>query len=285
MSVATDNNGAGNAATALAAAALHRLAALAQPGKPGSVEPALAAAIEDAGQIGELLDVLRLARLWVPLAGDGAAAVHGDAVTLPTVTYLGSEFIPAYTSAELLAELAGRDRPDHPSGGQPVPVPHIAVNATDLARLMPPDVGIALNVGAAESVPVYPQGVAYLAADEPTDARRITVGPLPTDPAELLALIRAGLTRIPQVRSASAGWLSVQFTGEGMIISVTLDDPADASVRAQVIAALEQAALGCRRDGGYPMDVTFPGEGEPDHIDHWIATGTEPFYRRLDPQA
>ena len=126
-------------------------------------------------RIGELLDALRPARLWLPLAGDGTAAVHGDAVTLPTVTYLGCEFIPAYTSAELLAELAGRDRP----GRQPAPVPHIAVNAAGLARLLPPDVGIALNVGAAQSVPVYPQGVAYLAADEPTDARRITVGPLP----------------------------------------------------------------------------------------------------------
>jgi hypothetical protein len=111
------------------------------------------------------------------------------------------------------------------------------------------------------------------------------VGPLAAEPAELMALIRAGLARIPQVRSASAGWLSVQFAGEGMIISVTLDDPADAIVRAQVIAALEQAALAGCRDAGFPMDVTFPGEGEPDHIDHWMATGTEPFYRRPGPAA
>jgi SseB protein N-terminal domain len=263
MSVATDNNAAASAE------------------RPGAVERALAAAIRDGMRIGELLDALRLGRLWLPLAGDGTAAVHGDAVTLPTVTYLGCEFIPAYTSAELLAELAGRDRP----GRQPAPVPHIAVNAAGLARLLPPDVGIALNVGAAQSVPVYPQGVAYLAAGEPTDARRITVGPLPAEPVELLALIRAGLARIPQARSASAGWLSVQFAGEGMVVSVTLDDPADAIIRAQVIVALEQAAgAGCR-DAGYPIDVTFPGEGEPDHIDHWMATAAVPFYCRPRPDA
>jgi hypothetical protein len=277
MSVATDNN---------AATSGERPAARAQQDRPGAVERALAAAIRDAVRIGELLDTLRLARLWLPLAGDGIAAVHGDAVTLPTVTYLGCEFIPAYISAELLAELAGHDRPGHDRPGrQPAPVPHIAVNASDLARLLPPDVGIALNVGAAESVPVYPQGVAYLAADEPTDARRITVGPLPAEPVELLALIQAGLAGVPQALSASAGWLSVQFAGEGMVISVTLDDPADAVVRAQVIAVLEQAAgAGCR-DAGYPIDVTFPGEGEPDHIDHWMTTAAVPFYRRPGPDA
>ncbi len=61
---------------------------------------------QDASRIGELLDVLRAARLWLPLPGDGRQAVTGTAVTLPTVSYLGSDFVPAYSSAELLAELA-----------------------------------------------------------------------------------------------------------------------------------------------------------------------------------
>jgi hypothetical protein len=39
------------------------------------------------------------------------------------------------------------------------------VRAADLARLLPPTIGIALNAGASESVPVYPPGVAYLAED------------------------------------------------------------------------------------------------------------------------
>ena len=34
---------------------------------PARVELALAAAITDAGRIGDLLDVLRTARLWLPL--------------------------------------------------------------------------------------------------------------------------------------------------------------------------------------------------------------------------
>jgi len=77
----------------------------------------------------------------------------------------------------------------------------------------------------------------------------------------------------------------VQFAGEGLLISVTLDDPADTAVRDQVIAVLERAAQDSRLDAGYPIDVTFPGEGEPDHIDHWIATAASPFYVRPDPAA
>src|SRR5215472_6801780 len=85
----------------------------ASPGEPGladkAVELALAAAVEDAGRIGELLDALRSARLWLPLPDDGRPVVTGDAVTLPTVSYLGSEFVPAYSSARLLQQFGRRD--------------------------------------------------------------------------------------------------------------------------------------------------------------------------------
>ncbi len=75
------------------------------PAAPASaVEDALAAAITDAGRIGDLLDVLRTARLWLPLPADGAKAISGTAVTLPIVSYLGSDFVPAYSSAELLQQ-------------------------------------------------------------------------------------------------------------------------------------------------------------------------------------
>jgi hypothetical protein len=80
-------------------------------------------------------------------------------VLLPTVTYLGAEFVPAFTSAGRLAIWLGRD---------PVPpfaaMPHIVVPAAELARRMPSGVGIALNPGAEASVPIYPEGVGYLAA-------------------------------------------------------------------------------------------------------------------------
>src|SRR5262249_27690615 len=167
-----------------------------------TVERALAAAVEDAGRIGDLLDVLRRARLWLPLPGGGSAAIKGTAVALPTVCYLGSEFVPAYSSAQLLRQLAGPASTAGPAEPA-VPaetVPHVVVRAADLARLLPPSVGIALNAGASESVPVYPQGVSYLAAqDVGNDLDRISVGPLPIRPDGLLADIAAGLMHIAPV--------------------------------------------------------------------------------------
>jgi hypothetical protein len=31
------------------------------------------------------------------------------------------------------------------------------------------------------------------------------------------------------------------------------------------------------------VDVTFPGEGDPDVIDRWVAAAAEPFYQRDIP--
>jgi hypothetical protein len=251
----------------------------ANTGAPAAaVERALAAAVGDAGRIGDLLDVLRTARLWLPLPDDGAQAVNGTAVTLPIVSYLGSDFVPAYSSPELLRQFAAPADGADPSAS----LPHVVVQAADLARLLPPSVGIALNAGASESVPVYPQGVSYLAADDVvTHAERMSVGPLPVRPDGLLAGIAAGLIGIGAVRAASAAWLSVQFAGEGLLISVALDDPADTGVQDLVVGAVERAAWeAAPPDTSFPMDVTFPGAGEPDHIDEWVAACATPFYRR-----
>jgi len=267
----------------------------------GAVERALAAAVRDADRIGDLLDVLRTARLWLPLPDDGRPVVRGTAVTLPTVSYLGSDFVPAYSSPELLARLADLHPPGVPaeqesSGGSTqvdaqrpaqsadaaiAVLPHVVVRAADLARLLPPDVGIALNAGASESVPVYPQGVSYLAAGADDDRTRVRVGALPVRPDGLLASIAAELIRIPAVASASAAWLSVQFAGEGLLIAVTLDSPNDPEARDSVIAAVERAAWQAAvPDAGFPIDVTFPGESEPDDIDQQMTDVGTAFYRR-----
>jgi hypothetical protein len=156
------------------------------------------------------------------------------------------------------------------------------VRAADLARLLPPAIGIALNVGAAQSLPVYPPGVSYLAAGEAgDDADRISVAPLAVRPDALLASIAAGLIGIPSVRDATAAWLSVQFAGEGLLVAVTLDDPSDATDRDLVAGAVERAAWEIEPDeAAFPIDVTFPGERAHDRIDDQIAAVGTPFYRR-----
>jgi SseB protein N-terminal domain/SseB protein C-terminal domain len=241
---------------------------------PAATEQALAAAAKDPDRVTDLLDELSRGRLWLPLPDDERPVTDGSAVLLPTVTYLGAEFVPAFTSAQELA--AWHDRAPLPDG----PGPHIVVPAAELARLLPAGMGIALNPGADASVPIYPEGVGYLAAALVlADGAPVRVGRPPTDPITLLSEIRAALGTIPDVQQASRAWLSVPGQGEGLVISVTLHDPASEAAHSQVISAIEHA-VGAVPEQGFPIDVTFPGEGEPDQVDEWISANAEPFYIR-----
>jgi hypothetical protein len=293
------------------------------PTQDEAVAQALAAAVKDGDRISDLLDELSRGRLWLPLPDDGGPVTDGSAVQLPTVVYLGSEFVPAFTSAELLARHGGTpgkephsqdgaavadfgaERSWTPSPGlhggwatqrvpapapapSPVPgprarrpVPHVVVPAAELARRLPPGLGIALNPGAEASVPIYPEGVIYLAAAEWTAGDvRIRLGQPPTEPESLLREVSAGLRPIRAVRQASRAWLSVPGAGEGLILSVSLDDPADQAAQQEVLSAIAYAAEVAGPKAGFPVDVTFPGEYEPDDVDHWIADQATPFHLR-----
>jgi hypothetical protein len=263
------------------------------PGQPGpadltATEHALAIAAKDPDRAADLLDELSRGRLWLPLPDDERPVTDGSAVLLPTVTYLGAEFVPAFTSARQLAawydrgQTAGpaQDEPTHAGDGPFAAMPHIVVRAAELARLLPAGLGIALNPGAEASVPIYPEDVGHLASGLVlADGARVRVGRPPADPVTLLAEIRTALGAIPDVQRASRAWLSVPGQGEGLVISVTLHDPGCESAHGRVISAIERA-VGAVAAQGFPIDVTFPGEGEPDQVDEWIAAQAEPFYIR-----
>jgi hypothetical protein len=260
------------------------------------VEQALAAAVRDDERLTELLDELSRGRLWLPLPDDGGPVTDGSAIQLPTVVYLGAEFVPAYTSAERLAGhghygpaaagaehggalTAGLARSDEE--GTPQPVPHVIVPAAELARQLPAGLGIALNPGAEVSVPIYPEGVAYLAAAESAaGGARIRVGRPPAEPETLLREVSACLRSVPAARQAARAWLSVPDAGEGLVISVTLDDPADEASQHAVITAVELAVRTAGPTVSFPIDVTFPGEHEPDQVGKWISDHAAPFYLR-----
>ncbi|HKC83326.1 MAG TPA: hypothetical protein VKD46_04945, partial [bacterium] len=70
------------------------------------------------------------------------------------------------------------------------------------------------------------------------------------------------------------------FAGEGLVISVTLEDPKDEPAQDAAIAVIERAVQAEPRDPVFPIDVTFPGEGAPDPVDDWISSSARPFYRR-----
>ncbi|HEY0719130.1 MAG TPA: SseB family protein [Streptosporangiaceae bacterium] len=279
------------------------------PTHDDAVAQALTAAIKDGDRISDLLDELSRGRLWLPLPDDGGPVTDGSAVQLPTVIYLGSEFVPAFTSAKFLAgysATAGEadDTPARawtpapgPYGGWATqrvlvppqgpgprsrrPVPHVVVPAAGLARRLPPGVGIALNPGAAASVPIYPEGVTYLAATEwVVGDVRIRLGQPPAEPESLLREVSAGLRPIRAALRASRAWLSVPGAGEGLIISVTLDDPADQMAQQEVLSAIAFAAEVAGPKAPFPVDVAFPGEHELDDVDRWITEHATPFHLR-----
>src|SRR5580698_669097 len=232
-----------------------------------AVERALAAVIRDPARIGDLLDELSRGRLWLPLPDDGQPVTDGSAVHLPTLRYLGIDLVPAFTSGARLR--ASVPRPRDPAASEAGPgalapprlKPHIVVPAAATARLLPADVGLALNPGAGDSVPVYPQGVAYLAS---------------------AGDVGSGLAAVPAASQATAAWLAVELAGEGLVISVTLDDPKSAQARDAVLGVVERVAQATPCDPWFPIDVTFPGEGRADPVDEWISARGVPFYRR-DP--
>ncbi len=258
---------------------------------PAVIEHALDAAVKDPDRATDLLDELSRGRLWLPLP-ENRPVTDGSAVLLPTVTYLGADFVPAFTSAAQLADWLGHPQSPVPAQSpgesdsiRPVPgenpfaaMPHIVVAAADLARRLPAGVGIALNPGAKASVPIYPEAVGYLAAAVVvTDGAQVRIGRPPADPVALLSEVRTALGSIPGVRQASRAWLSVPGQGEGLVISVTLADPAAESARQEVLSAIEQA-VGAGPGQDFPIDVTFPGEDQPDQVDEWISAHAEPFY-------
>jgi hypothetical protein len=105
------------------------------------------------------------------------------------------------------------------------------------------------------------------------------VGRPPADPLPLLSEIRTALSAIPDARQASRAWLSVSGQGEGLVISVSLDDPGSQDAHQEVLDAV-QRAVAAVPELRFPVDVTFPGENEPDQVDAWISAYAEPFYIR-----
>lgn len=244
------------------------------------VEQLIAAAGRDGGQIDDLLDELTRVRLWIPLP-PGRPVTDGTAVSLPTVTYLGAEFVPCFTSVQRLGRWANPPDPDSPRwqrAGDPRSVPHIVVPTVALARLLPGGLGMAVNPGAEVSVPISPDGVRYLASADA--GLPVSVGDPPEEPEKLLDAVSGALRSLPAVRDASRAWLSVPGRGQGLIISVTVRDPASEPAREAVLGAIEHAVASVPELATFPIDVTFPGESGPDLVDDWVARETRPFYTR-----
>jgi hypothetical protein len=265
-----------------------------------SIERILASALADPGLLPALLAELAGTRLWVPLPVRRRPFTDGTAIRLPLIGYTetDTDFVPCFTSVQRLTRWADEVEADARSGagvdeyrfaggggrqwqraGDARVVPHVVVPAAGLARRLPAGLGLALNPGGAPGLPLFPESVSYLARLDGPTAAAIAVGHPPSEPLALLNAVRARLRGLRFVRSASRAWLTVPGRGEGLVISVALDDPASEQAHQAVIGALLAAVASVPLHVPFPVDVAFADEpaGEGDGI----ATAPEP--RRGEP--
>jgi hypothetical protein len=302
-----------------------------------SIERILASALADPGLLPALLAELAGTRLWVPLPVRRRPFTDGTAIRLPLIGYAetDTDFVPCFTSVQRLTRWADDVEAETSSGadvdefhfggggrqwqraGDARVVPHVVVPAAGLARRLPAGLGLALNPGDAPGLPLFAESVSYLARLDGPTAAAIAVGHPPAEPIALLNAVRVSLRRLRFVRSASRAWLTVPGLGEGLVISVALDDPASEPAHRAVVGALLAAVASVPLHVPFPVDVTFAGESadiaaepaggtglrpggggpaggdrdpaggepaggepDPDVIAEWMSRNTRPFYTR-----
>jgi SseB protein N-terminal domain len=251
-----------------------------------AIERALAGVVANPAQLPDLVTELATTALWVPLPDRQRPFTDGAAVRLPLIGDRNAEFVPCFTSVQRLTAWADLADAATRRAGDARTVPHLVVPAAGLAGRLPAGVGLALNPDSVPGLPLYPECVPFLAVvAEPWFGAAAVPGGLighpPGEPATLLAETRAALGPLPAVRQAAAAWLAVPGEGAGLVIAVTLDDPASELARVAAVDAIERAVAAVPLRVPFPLDVTFPGEPRgPDAINDWIAGNTRPFYVR-----
>jgi hypothetical protein len=289
-----------------------------------AIERMLTATARNPSELPLLLTQLAVSRLWVPLPLRHRPFTDGTAVRLPLISYQGTDFVPCFTSVQRLSAWADRGENGRAwqRAGDPRIAPHVVVPAGGLAQRVPGGLGLAINPDTPTGLPIYPECVPYLArlALRETSAAAgggrpgrdsapgglalgelvhgsgvdFLIGHPPAEPSALLAETRAALRALPPVRQASRAWLSAPGEGEGLVISVELDEPAREDSRTAAARAIERAAASVALRVPFPLDITFPGErvageDQPEAlaplaaIDAWIAGSTRPFYARDVP--
>ena len=131
----------------------------------------------DAGRLADLVGELARTRLWLPLPAGPKPVTDGSAIVLPVIRCADTDFVPAFTSVQRLGVWADPRTMRSEPGGPDAPVRsgdpawvrdvisraamirHVVVPFTGLARLLPPDLGIAINPGSGLSLRLCPDAV------------------------------------------------------------------------------------------------------------------------------
>ena len=249
-------------------------------GLDDAVERAFEAAVREAARLGDLLDALATGRLWVPvtLGSSGRRALAEGAVRLPTVRYLGRHVRAGVHIGHKAAAGDGGPGPwrsghRHPACGGACRGPGPAAAAGPGHRAEPGRQRERADLPGRGGAPGRRAHHRGHVPSQRGPGRGASAGRVAgTGPGRDWAAYG-------RYAQAATAWLAVDRRGESLVISVTLEDPADAAARDAAVEAVQQAVTAAGGPG-WPVDVTFPGEGEPDVIDRWVAAHTAPFYQR-----
>jgi len=134
-------------------------------------------ATADDGRLADLAGELARARLWLPLPTGPKPVTDGSAITVPVIRCADTDFVPAFTSVQRLGTWADPRTMRSDPGSLDAPVRsgdpawvrdmasrtamirHVVVPFTGLARLLPRDLGIAINPGSGVSLRLCPDAV------------------------------------------------------------------------------------------------------------------------------
>ncbi|GLF94789.1 enhanced serine sensitivity protein SseB [Streptomyces yaizuensis] len=180
------------------------------------LEEVLSSSLGDPAAGARILEVLGRSPLWVPLPNGGSTESRD--LDLPTVEIEGAAYVPLFTSEQQFFACAGR---------------HMAfavAPAREVARGLPPQLGIALNPGGVVGAPLPPPAVAELcrAGLTPLDGTatggrvRMFEPDWQDDPVDFLAAAAEEFRGTGVVRSARRILASVEGDAPSLFVGVQL---------------------------------------------------------------
>lgn len=230
--------------------------------EPNAVESALVAARSGALSSGQLLETLAAGDVWVPLP---ASISGGETADLPVMWISGHKYVPVYTSAEEFGRGAGD-------------VAHMVSPMRELARVLPPDLGIAINPGGTIGLPVHPAGVDVLRGGQWTASAgsRVRLGQPETEPTELLEALKSALAQVREIQSTRSAWAQLGDEPPGLLLGVVLDPDSEAARQATLTAVANARA---QVPDPCPVNCVF-GSQPDDTVAQWLSSNAAVLYQR-----
>lgn len=152
----------------------------------------------------------------------------------------------------------------------------MVLTGRELADLLAPELGIAINPGAGLGLPLNPEGVRRLRGGAVPTGTRMRLGAPADEPTDLLAALGASFSAIPAVLEARRALAQIGEQAPIMLIGVHADQRIG-TWQDDILAAVRTVTA--RTPIPYPVDTVFlDRDDEP--VAAWMLRNTDPFYRR-----